>query len=183
MALTRMIFAIQMTDPRPTRLRVRGNVGTPAPALTKLRRGYTQPSSVGCVDGSWTMDLDAGDYLIEIQVEEWVAGRLDIAAELAPGQSPPTFIYQGPLQQSSPGGLAAWKATAVYVDPPESSTAFDSKDPWPPPPPPPTSTITLAQDSSAWFTDELAAARARIASQGAGRALPPSVLDALVTGR
>lgn len=184
MALTRMIFAIQMTDAKPTRLRVSGDVGTPAPAMTSLRRGDSKPSSVDCVDGSWTMDLDAGDYLIEIQVEDWVAGRLDIVPELAPGQSPPTFVYCGPLPQSpSPGGLAAWKATALYVDPPESSLIDDSKDPWPPPPPPTTPTLTLAQISSEWFTAELAAARTRIESQLAGKAIPASVLDALVTGR
>jgi hypothetical protein len=183
MALTRMIFAIQTTDTKPTRLRVSGDIGTPAPAMTSLRRGDSDPSSVGCVDRSWTMDLDAGDYLIEIQAENWVAGRLDIVTELAPGQSPPTFVYHGPLPQSpSPGGLAAWKASALYVDPPESSLIDDSKDPWPPPPPPTTPTVTLAQVSSEWFTVELAAARIRIADQLTGKSPPPSVLDALVTG-
>src|SRR3954467_9178744 len=97
MALTRMIFAIQMTDPKPTRLRVSGDVGTPAPAMTSLRRGDSEPSSVSCVDGSWTMDLGAGHYLTEIQVEDWVPGRLDIVTELASGQSPPTFVRHGPL--------------------------------------------------------------------------------------
>ena len=181
MALTRMIFAIQMTDPKPTRLRVSGDVGTPAPMMTSLRRGDSKPSSVGCVDGSWTMDLDAGDYLVEIQVESWIAGRLDIVTELTPGQSPPTFVYHGPLPQSpSPVGLAAWKATALYIDPPESSAVNDSKDPWPPPPPPPPG-VTLAPVSAAWFTAELAAARTRIADQLAGKCIPASVLDALVT--
>ena len=182
MTLIRMIFAVQMT--KPTRLRVSGNVGAPAPAMTSLRRGDSEPSSVGCVDGSWTMDLDAGDYVIEIQVENWVAGRLDIVTELAPGQSPPTFVYHGPLPRSSPPvGLAAWKATALYVDPPESSTASDSKDPCPPPPPPTAATpmVTLAQASSEWFTAELAAARTRIQSQLAGKCVPEFVLDALVT--
>jgi hypothetical protein len=179
MALTRMIFAIQMTDPKPTRLRVSGDVGTPAPAMTSRRRGDREPSSVGCVDGSWTMDLDAGDYLIEIQVEHWVPGRLDIVTEPAPGQSPPTFVDHELLPRSpSPGGLAAWAAPALAVD--------DSKDPWPPPPPPTaptTPTVTLAQVSSEWFTAELAAARTRIAGQLAGKYIPASVLDALVTGR
>lgn len=183
MALTRMIFAVQMTDPKPTRLRVSGDVGTPAPAMTSLRRGDSEPSSVGCADGSWAMDLDAGDYLIEIQVEDWVAGRLDIVTELTPGQSPPAFVCHGPLPESpSPDGLAAWKATALYVDPPESSLVDDSKDPWPPPPPPTTPTVTLAQVSSEWFTAELAAARTRIEGQLAGKSVPASVLDALVTG-
>jgi len=183
MALTRMIFAIQMTDTKPTRLRVSGDVGTPAPTMASLRRGDSKPSSVGCVDGSWTMDLDAGDYLIEIQVEDWVAGRLDIVTELTPGQSPPTFVYHGPLPESpSPVGVAAWKATALYIDPPESSAVGDSKDPWPPPPPPPPLRVTLALGSAAWFTAELAAARTRIADQLAGKCIPASVLDALVTG-
>lgn len=179
MALTRMIFAIQMTDPKPTRLRVSGDVGKPAPAMTSLRRGDSEPSSVGCVDGSWTMDLDAGDYLVEIQVENWVPGRLDIVTDLTPGQSPPTFVYHGPLP--SPVGLAAWEATALYIDSPESS-AVDSKDPWPPPPPPPG--VTLAAPSAAWFTTELAAARTRITAEFAaagGKCIPASVLDALVT--
>lgn len=182
MTLTRMIFAIQMTDPRPTRLRVSGDVGTPAPAMTSLRRGDREPPSAGCVDGSWTMDLEAGDYLVEIQVESWVAGRLDIVTELAPGQSPPTFVYPGPLPGSpSPDGLAAWEATALYIDPPESSVVDDPKDPWPPPPPPLTPPVTLAQVSSEWFTAELAAARTRIESQLIGKCIPASVLDALVT--
>jgi hypothetical protein len=175
MALTRMIFAIQTTG--TTQLSVRGNIGEPAPAMTSLRRGDTKPSSVPCVDGSWTMDLDAGDYLIEIQVENWVPGRLDIAAKPAPGQCPPTFVYHGPLQQSpSPDGLAAWEATALTVD--------DAKNPWPPPPPT-APTVTLAQESSAWFTDELVAARTRIEDQlmSLGRGgIPASVVDALVTG-
>lgn len=179
MALTRMIFAIQMTDPKPTRLRVSGDVGTPAPVMTSLRRGDREPSSVACADGSWTMDLDAGDYLIEIQVESWVPGRLDIVTELAPGQRPPTFVHHGPRSGSpSPGGLAAWAAPALAVD--------DSKDPWPPPPPPTAPTATLAQVSSAWFTAELAAARTRIADQLAeagAKSVPAAVLDALVTGR
>jgi hypothetical protein len=185
MALTRMIFAIQMTDPKPTRLRVSGDVGTPVPAMTSLRR-EGNPSSVGCLDGSWTMDLDAGDYLVEIQVEDWVAGRLDIVTELTPGQSPPTFVYHGPLPESpSPVGLAAWKATTLYIDPPESSAVSDPKDPWPPPPPPPPLRVTLALGSAAWFTAELAAARTRIAGQLAaagGKCIPASVLDGLVTG-
>lgn len=189
MVLTRMIFAIQMTDPKPTRLRVSGDVGTPAPPMTSLRRGDRESSSVGCVDGSWTMDLDAGDYLIEIQVERWVPGRLDIVTEPAPGQSPPTFVNHGPLPRSpSPVGLAAWKAPALYTDPPESSAIDDPKDPWPPPPPPaaptaPTApTVTLAQVSSEWFTSELAAARTRIEPQLVGKCIPASVLDALVNG-
>jgi hypothetical protein len=176
MALTRMIFAIQTTDTRPTRLRVSGDVGTPAPVMTCLRRGDSEPSSVGCVDRSWTMDLDAGDYLVEIQVENWVPGRLDIVTELAPGQSPPTFVSPGALPRSpSPGGLAVWAAPVLTVD--------DSKDPWPPPPPQLTvPTVTLAQVSSEWFTAELAAARTRIEVQPAGKHIPASVLDALVTG-
>jgi len=185
MALTRMIFAIQMTDTRPTRLRVTGDVGSPAPVMTSLRRGDRARSSIGCVDGAWTMDLDAGDYVIEIQVEHWIAGRLDIVTELAPGQSPPTFVYYGPQPPSpSPVGLAAWNATALYIDPPESSVAADPKDPSPPPRPPSLilPTVTLEQASSEWFTAELAAARTRIAAQLAGKALPASVLDALVTG-
>jgi hypothetical protein len=173
MALTRMIFAIQMTDTKPTRLRVTGDVGTPAPTMTSLRREDSKLSSVLCVNGAWTMDLDAGDYLIEIQVEKWVPGRLDIVTELAPGQSPPNFVYYGP-QSPSPGGLTAWKAPALVVD--------DSKDPWPPPPPLSTPTVALAQISSGWFTTELAAARTRIEPQLAGKYIPASVRDALVTG-
>lgn len=184
MALTRMIFAIQMTDTKPTRLRVSGDVGTPAPVMTSLRRGDSERSSIGYSDGSWAMDLDAGDYLIEIQVEHWVPGRLDIFTVLAPGQSPPTFVYHGPLPPSAlPVGLVAWNATALFLDPPESSLVDDSKDPWPPPPPPLTTPpVTLAQVSSEWFTTELAAARTRIAGQLAGKSPPASVLDALVTG-
>jgi hypothetical protein len=175
MALTRMIFAIQMTDPKPTRLRVSGDVGVPAPTMTSLRRGDSEPSSIGCVDGSWTMDLDAGDYLIEIQDENWVAGRLDIVTELTSGQSPPAFVYCGPLQESLPAvELVAREATTLAVD--------DSKDPWPPPPPPTAPMVTLAQDSSDWFTVELAAARTRIAGQLAGKSPPASVVEALVTG-
>lgn len=182
MSLTRMIFAIQMTDPKPTRLRVSGDVGTPAPPMTSLRRGDSAPSSVDCVDGSWTVDLGAGDYLIEIQVEDWVAGRLDIVAELTPGQSSPTFAYYGPLSQSpSPVGFAAWADTALYIDPPASSAADDPKDPWPPPPPP--LRVTLAQVSSDWFTTQLTAARTRIATQLAGKAPPAYVLEALVNER
>jgi hypothetical protein len=184
MALTRMIFAIQTTDTKATRLRVSGDVGTPAPAMTSLRRGDSEPSSIGCIDGSWMMDLDAGDYVIELQVENWVPGRLDIVTELAPGQSPPTFVYHGPLPRSpSPVGVAAWKATALSIDPPESSAFDDPKDPWPPPPPPTISTVTLAQVSSEWFTSELAAARTRIEGQLVGKCIPASVLDALVTER
>jgi hypothetical protein len=180
MALTRMIFAIQMTDPRPTRLRVSGDVGTPAPPMTSRRRGDSAPSSVDCIDSSWTMDLDAGDYLIEIQAESWTAGRFDIVAELAPGQSSPIFVDHGSLRRSpSPDGLTTWKDVTLAAD--------DSKDPWPPPPPPlTTSTVTLAQVSSEWFTGELAAARTRVADQFAaaeGKSVPPSVLAALVTGR
>ena len=185
MALTRMIFAIQLTDTRPTRLRVSGDVGTPAPAMTSLRRGDSEPSSVRCGDGSWRMDLDAGDYLIEIQVENWVPGRLDIVTELAPGQSPPTFVYHGPLPQSpSQVGLAAWTATALYIDPPESSLAGDTKDPWPPPPPPLVLVpprVTLAAVSAEWFTAKLAAARTRIAGQLAGKTIPEAVLGVLVS--
>ena len=184
MALTRMIFAIQMTDTKPTRLRVSGDVGTPAPAMTSLRRGDSERSSIGRADGSWTMDLDAGDYLIEIQVEHWVPGRLDIVTVLAPEQSPPTFVYPGPLSQSpSQVSLAAWTATALYIDTPESLLPGDTKDPWPPPPPPlATPRVTLAAASAEWFTDKLAAARTRIDPQLAGKAIPASVLDALVTG-
>jgi len=175
MVLTRMIFAIQMTDPKPTRLRVSGEVGTPAPAMTSRRRGDSAPSSVDCVDGSWTMDLDAGDYLIELQVEAWVPGPLEIVIALTPGQRSPTFVDYGPMPDSpSSVGLAAWEATALAID--------DSKDPWPPPPPPPLRG-TLAQASAVWFTDELAAARIRVADQLAasgGKCIPASVLDALV---
>ena len=184
MALTRMIFAIQMTDAKPTRLRVSGDVGTPAPVMTSRRRGDPEPSSVGCVDGSWTMDLDAGDYLVEIQVEDWIAGRLDIVTELTPGQSPPIIVYYGPLSGSPQlDGLVAWEATVLYVDPPESSALGDSKDPWPPPPPPPPR-VMLAAVSAAWFTAELAVARTRVADQLAtagGKGVPAFVLDALVT--
>ena len=184
MTWTRMIFAIQTTDTNPIRLRVSGNIGTPAPAMTYLRRGGREPSPVGCVDGAWTMDLDAGDYLVEIQVEDWVAGRLDIVTELTSGQSPPVFVCDGPLPGSSPPvALAAWEATALYIDPPESSVAGDPKDPWPPPPPPPW--VPLAPESAAWFAAELAAAQARIAEQRAaagGKRVPASVLDAFVTG-
>jgi hypothetical protein len=184
MTLTRMIFAVQMTDPKPTRLRVSGDIGTPAPAMTSLRRGDSQPSSVGCVDGSWTMDLDAGDYLVEIRVESWVPGRLDVVTELAPGQRPPTFVYYGSLPQGpSQVGLAAWTTTTLYIDTPESLLASDTKDPCPPPPPPTAPTVTLAPVSSEWFTAELAAARIRIASQLAGKSPPASVLDALVIER
>jgi hypothetical protein len=184
MALTRMIFAIQTTDTKPTRLRVSGDVGTPAPVMTSLRRNDSEPASVSCVDGSWTMDLDAGDYVVEIRVEaeQWLAGRLDIVTELTPGQSPPTFIYYGPLPGSpQQADLAAWAATALYIDPPVSSAIGDSKDPWPPPPPPPPR-IALASVSEAWFVAELAAARTRIAAQLAasgGKCVPANVLDAL----
>lgn len=185
MAPTRMIFAIQMIDPKPTRLRVSGDVGTPAPAMSLRRRGTSEPSSVGCVDGAWTTDLEAGDYLIEIPVEDRIAGRLDIVAELASEQRPPVFVYYGPLSQSpQPVGLAAWEATALHIDPPEL-LAGDSKDPWPPPPPPPPG-ATLAPDSEAWFTAELAAAWNRIAEQRAvtgGKGIPADVRDAFVTER
>jgi hypothetical protein len=183
MALTRMIFAIQTTDPKPTRVRVSGDVGTPAPAMTRWRRGDSTPAPVSCLDGAWTMDLERGDYLVELQAATWVAGRLDIVVELTPGQSPPTFVYQGPPSQSpSAVGLVAWSATALYVDPPESSFVADPKDPWPPPPPPAVR-VTLAQVSAAWFTAELAAARARIAVQSNSKSIPASILDALVTER
>jgi hypothetical protein len=173
MTLTRMIFAVQMTDPKPTRLRVSGDVGTPVPAMTSLRRGDSATSSVGGVDGSWTMDLDAGDYLIEIQVKDLIAGRLDIVTELTPGQSPPIFVDHGSLRRSpSPDGPVAWQGTPLTFD--------DSKDPWPPPPTMPM--VTLAPESSEWFTVELAAARTRIAAQPRGKFPPASVLDALVTG-
>ncbi|MGN6110255.1 MAG: hypothetical protein ACTHU0_34445 [Kofleriaceae bacterium] len=185
MALTRMIFAIQLTDPKPTRVRVSGDVGTPAPVMTSLRRGEKEPSSIGCVDGSWTMDLEAGDYLVEIQVENWVAGRLDIVAELASGQSPPVFVHDEPLAESSPPvGLAAWETKTLYIDPPASSATKDPKDPWPPPPPPPPR-VTLEPISADWFTAELAAARTRIADQLAaagGKCIPASALDALLIG-
>lgn len=181
MVLTRMIFAIQMTDPTPTRLRVRGNIGTPAPTMTYLRRGDSKPSSVDCVDGAWTMELAAGDYLVELRVEDWIPGRLDIVAELASGQSPPIFVHHGSLPGSSPSvDLAAWEATALYIDPPESSALSDSKDPWPPPPPPPP-WAPLAPDSAAWFAAELAAARPRIAGQitaTGGKSMPASIVDA-----
>src|SRR5512140_319412 len=176
MALTRMIFAIQMTDPKPTRLCVRRAAGTPTPAMTSLRHGDSEPSSVRCVDGSWTMDLAAGDYLIEIQVENWVPGRLDIVAELAPGQRPPTFVRHEPLSTGpSPVSLVAWEATVSYID--------DSKDPWPPPPPPLTTPmVTLAQVSSEWFTANLAAALTRIAAQPRSKLPPAFALDGPVTG-
>jgi hypothetical protein len=175
MALTRMIFAIQMTDPKPTRLRVSGDVGTPTSTMTSLRREDSKLSSVGWVNGSWTMDVGAGDYLIAIQVENWVPGRLDIVTELAPGQSPPTFVYDAPPQRSPlRGGLAAWNAPAFTIN--------DTKDPWPPPPPPTAPPVTLALESSEWFTAKLAAAWTWIAAQPAGKSPPASVLDALVTG-
>lgn len=186
MALTRMIFAIQMTDPKPTRLRVSGDVGTPAPAMTLRRRGDSEPSPLGCVDGAWTMDLDAGDYLIEISVENRIAGRPDIVTELASGQRSPLFVYYGPLPQSpQPVGLAAWEATVRHIEPPVL-LAGDSKDPWPPPPPPPPSWVPLSPISEAWFTAELAAARSRIVEELAaagGKAPPTDVLDAFVTER
>lgn len=174
MALTRMIFAIQVTDSNPTRIRVSGNVGTPAPAMTIQRREGRALSPVGCVDGSWTMDLDPGDYIIELQVEDgkWLAGRLEIATELTSGQKPPVFVHYGPLPGSPSGvGLATWEPTALYVD---------SKDPWPPPPPPPPS---LAPDSAAWFTAELSAARTRTEAEAPliGKGMPEFVLAALVT--
>jgi len=187
MVLTRMIFAIQMTDTKPTRLRVSGDVGTPAPAMTILRRGDRDPPPVGCVDGAWTVDLDAGDYIVEIQVkvEDWVAGRLKIVTELTSGQRPPIFVHHGPLPGSPlPVDLAVWEAAVLYIDPPELSATGDSKDPWPPPPPPPLSSGTLAPVSAAWFTAELAAARTRIARQlteAGGKGVPQSVLDSLVT--
>jgi hypothetical protein len=173
MALTRMIFAIHVTDTKPTRLRVSGDVGTPAPAMTILRRGDKEPSSVDCVDGSWTKDLDAGDYIVEIQVEDWVAGRLDIVTELTSGQRPPAFVYHGPLpRRPQPIGLVAWEGTVLYID--------DSKDPWPPPPPP--LRVTLGPASAEWFTAALTAAQTRIEKQLAeagGKCVPASVLDAL----
>jgi hypothetical protein len=184
MILTRMIFAARMTDSNPTRLRVSGDVGTPA--MTILRHGSCEPSSISCDDGVWTTELDTGDYLFEIQVEEehWVAGRLDIVIELASGQTSPVFVYYGLLPGSPPTvGLAAWEATSQYVDPPTSSATGDSKDPWPPPPPPPPR-VTLGSASAAWFTTEIAAARTRIAGQFAaagGKCMPSAVLDAMVT--
>lgn len=190
MAVTRMILAVQLTDPKPTRLRVRGPVGTPAPAMTCRRRGAATSLPVGCVDGAWTVDLEAGDYLIELRAEAWLAGRIDVTAELAPGQRLPTFVTQGPPPHDPRGGLAAWEATALYVDPPESSATADPKDPWPPPPPPP-AMVTLAPVSSDWFTTELGAARTRISPQLAGtsalesttgKPLPAAVLEDLITG-
>lgn len=184
MALTRMIFGIQTTA-APTRLRVSGKVGTPAPVMTSLHREGTPPSSVGCVDGAWTMDLDAGDHLVEIQVEQWLAGRLDITTEPPPGHRSPIFVYFGPLPEGSPqDGLAAWETAALRIDPPETSIVDDPKDPWPPPPPPPPR-VALAPASAAWFTAALAAARARIASQrdGGGKGPPPGLFDALVNER
>jgi hypothetical protein len=132
------------------------------------------------------MDLAAGDYLVEIQVEKWLAGRLDITAEPTPGQRPPVFVYYGALPEGSPpDGLAAWEAAALYIDPPETSIVDDPKDPWPPPPPPPPR-IALDPVSAAWFTAELAAARARIAGQrdddgAGGKNPPPGLLEALLT--
>jgi hypothetical protein len=184
MVLTRMIFAIQMTDPKPTRLRVSGAIGTSP--MTILRRGDSEPSSVGCVDGAWTKDLDAGDYLVEIQVEvgKWVAGPINIVTELGPGQSRPIFVYYGPLSASpEPVGLAAWEATALIIDSPELSVAEDPKNPWPPPPPPPLR-VALAPDSAEWFTAKLAAARTRVAHQlsmAGGKGIPAFVLDSSVT--
>jgi hypothetical protein len=174
-------------DPKPTRLRVSGNIGTPAPAMTIVRRGDSEPSSVNCVDGAWTKDLDAGDYLIEIQVEvgKWLAGPLNIVTELTPGQSQPAFVHYGPLSQSpEPVGLTAWEAKPLTIDPPKLSLTDDPKDPWPPPPPPPLR-VTLAPVSAEWFTDKLRAARARVEPQlsgGGGKGAPASASDDSITG-
>lgn len=184
MALTRMIFAIQTTDPAPTRLRVRGNVGSPAPTLTCLRRGDSERNSVGWDAGSWEVELQAGDYVVELQAQRWMAGRLDVFAELDAKQAYPIFVrYIPPSLGLVQAGLLAWSAREVHIDPPTSSIIGDSKDPWPPPPPQLTATtgIPLAPDSAAWFTEQLIAGQNRIKSQTADKFVPASVIEALVT--
>ncbi|MCW5801068.1 MAG: hypothetical protein KIT31_01550 [Deltaproteobacteria bacterium] len=177
MTLTRLIFAIQTTDPSPTRIHVSGDVGTPA--MSCLRRGVGS-SSIANVDGVWTADLDAGDYILELQVETWLAGAMAISVELAVGQTAPNFVYYGPIPPNTTLELAAFDGTSFRTDPPLVAAVQDPKDPWPPPPPP--RRITLATASETWFTTELAAAWNRIAPQrlaAGGKSMPEDVLDGL----
>ncbi|MEZ4363838.1 MAG: hypothetical protein R3B48_26920 [Kofleriaceae bacterium] len=140
--------------------------------MTISRRGASAPLSAACVNGSWTMDLDAGDYLMELQTESWQGGGLTIVAELGPNQSAPAFVvYSPPAAGGSQGSLSAWQAK-------ELSYISDPKDPWPPPPPP-TFAVVLTPESAAWFDAQMSAARVRIALV---KECPADLLESLVNG-
>jgi len=176
MTFTRLIFAIQTTGPRPTRLCVRGDLGTPAPVMTCLRRGDSAPTSVSYLAGAWEVDLDPGDYVVEIQTEGWPAGRLDVLAEPPAGQQPATVASYGASLDDSAPALNAWVSAGFYTDPPATSATRDPKDPWPPPPPPPPPAmrITLAAASATWFAAQLSAVWPRTELQRLSKAGPPT---------
>jgi hypothetical protein len=158
MADTRMIFAVQTTDPKPTRLRIRGNVDTPNSVMTI--RGRDGRSTVVRGDNStWTLELAPGDYFIELQVEKWIPGRIEVTPELEAGQRAPIFVH-GP-----PSGLVAVRGGALLIE--------DPKDPWPPPPPPPplAASPTLAPDSATWFSEQWRAIRGRLSGPSVSRSM------------
>lgn len=179
MTVIRLVLAIQTSDPKPTRIRIQGDIGTSA-VLSAVSRVGAAPAPVPWNGGAWTIDLDADDHLLRLEDEQWTAGRLTIEPLLDVGQAAPVFVSDS-VPGTPPGStLTAWLAPATYCDPPSTSLVGDPKDPMPPPPPPPP-VVTLASPSATWLTAALADARSQVQTQLVarfGKAMPDTAIAA-----
>jgi hypothetical protein len=154
--LIRLVFGVQILDEKTTRLVVSGALGlSPMPPLTGVRRSDSATFSESCSSNTWTVDLDQGDYIVRIEASSWTEAVLTIEAQLDTGQLAPRFVYWGNLPESNTEGLAGWIETSATVDPPDTSTIGNPKDPCPPPPPPNKRSSVSPSAAVTWFSNTL----------------------------
>jgi len=128
MPLTKLIFGLHTTWDFVT-IAITGQPVDPTTVLTVFKSGIANPATVSwdANKGTWSIKLEAGDYLLRIDVPgkpEWWAGSLPIAVADRPDV---TFVFHGP--ETDPVNIhqtLAWTAAAT-------ATPEDPKDPWPPP--------------------------------------------------
>ncbi len=152
--LTKLIFGLHSTWDKAT-IVVSGAPADPATLLTVFKKDVATPTTVtyGASAGTWSIQVEAGDYLFRIDVpgkDQWWNAPVSIAVTDHPDI---TFVFHGP-ETAPPNShqTLAWTATAT-------SAGQDPKDPWPPPAQVAT---TLPQVSFDWHKETLHDARVNL---------------------
>jgi hypothetical protein len=144
--LTKLIFGVHTSYTSVT-LFITGTPGDPAPAMNIIPRvGSPTTEPYDGEEGYWAPKLDAGDYILTIEVDEEDFWESSLAVSVA-NQPSVTFVFHGP-ETASPNAheTVAWTDSSALV-------GDDPKDPWPPPVL--ANVVTLGSTSQTWFDTEL----------------------------
>ena len=152
--LTKLIFGMHTTWDKAT-VAVTGTPADPATVLTVVKKDVATPATVpyDVTAGTWSIQLEPGDYLFRIDVsgkDQWWNDPVSIAVTDHPDI---TFVFHGPeTEPTNSHQTLAWTNVAA-------ATGVDPKDPWPPPA---QVAATLPLASFDWHKDTLHDARVNL---------------------